>query len=55
MSAELAEMQPTYNNITAGALCPGGVPFPFRASVTSAKALAYYPRPWQLSRIRNHL
>ncbi len=38
MSAELAALRPTYNNITAGALRPGGAPFSFRAGVTSAKA-----------------
>nr|BDB33601.1 hypothetical protein [Pseudomonas aeruginosa] len=31
MSAELAALRQTYNNITAGALQPGGAPFPFRA------------------------
>lgn len=38
MSAELAALRPTYNNIAAGALRPGGAPFSFLAGVTSAKA-----------------
>lgn len=38
MSAELAALRPTYNNIAAGALRLGGAPFSFRAGVTSAKA-----------------
>nr|QFX78504.1 hypothetical protein pNK546KPC_0294 [Pseudomonas aeruginosa] len=38
MSAELAALRQTYNNIAVGALRPGGAPFSFRAGVTSAKA-----------------
>nr|QLG04936.1 hypothetical protein [Pseudomonas aeruginosa] len=49
-------MRPTYNNIAVGALRPGGAPFSFHAGAPLQKPnLAYYPRPWQLGRIRSDL
>lgn len=56
MSAKLAELRPTYNNIAVGALRPDGAPFSFRAGAPLQKPnLAYYPRTWQVARIRRHL